>query len=419
MLRAGGREDTAWPIKHVVIIIKENRTFDHLFGTFPGADGVTVGMSNGQPIPLYPAVDVVNVRDLPHHWWDGKKDINNGAMDGFARDNPLITRFAYSQFRQDQLPNYWHWAKEFVLSDYFFASHAGPSFPNHLYLIAAQAGGALDTPLGAREPPGRAKTWGCDAPEGQSIVVVDHEGEKVKVPTCFDFQTEGDLLTDAGIGWSYYAATETQNGYIWSSYSAIKHIRETDEWVKHIRPVDDVIEDIAADRLPAVTWITPKFPFSEHPIKRTNFCHGENWTTGVVNAIMESPMWKDTAIFITWDDWGGFYDHVPPPGLDEFGLGIRVPLLTISPYAKKGYIDSNLGEFSSILRFIEDNHGLGQLTHRDRDADNLSYNFDFDQRPRPPDPLPLRVCSTPTPQEDPRDLVMPPPTPSPSATPAD
>jgi phospholipase C len=379
-----------WPIEHVVIIIKENRSFDHLFGSFPGVNGaVDVGISNGREIPLTPAVNVMPI-DLPHHWNDGQKDINGGKMDGFARNNPLVTRYAYSQFRPEQMPNYWYWAREYSLSDHFFASHAGPSFPNHLYLIAAQAGGALDTPVGAQAPPGRAKTWGCDSLPTQYIVVVDHEGEQVRVPTCFDFQTEGDLLTEAGIDWAYYAASETQNGYIWNSYAAIRHIRETDEWTKHIRPVDDVVFDIAEDRLPAVTWITPQFPYSEHPIKRTNFCHGENWTTRVVNEIMRSPMWRNTAIFITWDDWGGFYDHVPPPGLDQFGLGIRVPLLTISPYAKEGHVDHELGEFSSILRFVEDHHGLSQLTHRDAGADNLSYNFDFDQPPRPPDPLPLR-----------------------------
>ena len=141
--------------------------------------------------------------------------------------------------------------------------------------------------------------------------------------------------------------------------------------------------------LPPVTWITPRFELSEHP--EYSFCHGENWTTEVVNAIMESPMWEDTAIFITWDDYGGFYDHVPPPQVDGFGFGIRVPLLVISPYAKEGYAMTELGEFSSVLRFMEDNWGLGQLTHRDRDATPMLSAFDFTQDPRPPDPLPART----------------------------
>ena len=165
-------------------------------------------------------------------------------------------------------------------------------------------------------------------------------------------------------------------------------------WERYIRPVDNLIRDIRADRLPAVTWVTPRFELSEHP--EYSFCHGENWTTRVVNAIMRSPMWEHTAIFITWDEWGGFYDHVPPVGVDPFGFGIRVPLLTISPYAKRGHVDHRLGEFSSILRFIEDNWGLSRLTHRDRRANNLSYNFDFSGEPRPPLPLPLRTdCEGP------------------------
>ena len=141
--------------------------------------------------------------------------------------------------------------------------------------------------------------------------------------------------------------------------------------------------------MPPVTWISPRYEVSEHP--QFSFCAGENWSTQVINAIMKSPIWKNTAIFVTWDDYGGFYDHVALPQVDDFGFGIRVPLLVISPYALKGEIDHHLGEFSSVLRFIEDNWQLGRLTGRDRAAKNLSYDFDFTQEPRRPDPLPLRT----------------------------
>jgi phospholipase C len=160
-------------------------------------------------------------------------------------------------------------------------------------------------------------------------------------------------------------------------------------WERYMRPVDDLVRDIENDRLPPVTWVTPRFQLSEHP--EYNFCHGENWTTEVVDAVMNSPMWKDTAIFITWDDYGGFYDHVPPREVDMMGFGIRVPMLVISPYAKTGFVDHTEGEFSSVLRFIEDNWRLSQLTDRDRAADNLTQAFDFSQAPRPPAPLPLRT----------------------------
>ncbi len=220
--------------------------------------------------------------------------------------------------------------------------------------------------------------------------MVDHEGRTSWVPPCFDFTTEGDLLNRARIPWAYYAATPKQRGYMWSAYSSIRRYREDrSRWMRHVYPVDQVIRDIRQGRLPPVTWITPRFELSEHP--DFNFCYGENWSTKVIDAIMNSPMWKDTAIFLTWDDYGGFYDHVPPPQIDGFGLGFRVPLLVISPFAKRGFVDHTLCEFSSVLRFVEDNLGLSPLTRRDRRAHDLSEAFDFHQSPRPPDPLPLRT----------------------------
>jgi phospholipase C len=381
-------DGTRWPIKHVVFLIKENRTFDNLFGTFPGADGVSFGYDQGAKRPLTPGTDgSIGSEDIPHCYVCSRTAWNHGKMDGFNQD-PTSDRWAYTQLRRSQLPNYWQWAKEFVLGDRFFASAQGPSFPNHLFAISGQSGGAHDNPR--RTGPFRSSnTFGCDAPKGQTVTVVDSEGHERQVQPCFDFQTEGDLLNDAKIDWAYYAAEPDQLGYIWSAYAAIDHIRNTPEWNRRVLPVDRVIADISKDRLPPVTWIAPRYEVSEHP--QYNFCLGENWSTSVINAIMKSPMWKSTAIFVTWDDYGGFYDHVPPPQVDDFGLGIRVPLLVISPYAKSGVIDHHLGEFSSVLRFIEDNWGLTQLTERDTAADNLAYDFDFTQEPRRPSPLPLRT----------------------------
>jgi phospholipase C len=399
---------TRWPIKHVVFIIKENRSFDHLFGLFPGARGATEGWDEGVRRPLTRGDEQQQVVDLPHCYKCALTAWNKGKMDGFNQ-NEAADRFAYTQLHPDQLPNNWHWAKRFVLADNFFASAQGSSFPNHLYSIAAQSGGADAPPHQSRaalkefQQRGLAKTWGCDIPEGSYVEVEDSEGFVIRVDPCFDFLTEGDLLTKHRIPWAYYAATKKQKGYIWSAYSAIRRYRENPErWSRFIFPVGRVIDHIKADLLPPVTWITPRAEVSDHP-DSSNFCNGENWTTKVVNAIMQSPMWEDTAIFITWDDYGGFYDHVPPPQVDGFGFGIRVPMLLISPYARKGFIDHHLGEFSSVLRFIEDNWGLRQLTHRDRDASNLSYDFDFEQPPRPPDPRPLRDDCEPGP------IFLPPP----------
>jgi phospholipase C len=380
---------TRWPIEHVVFLIKENRSFDHLFGTFPGARGVTFGRDRGARRALLRGIDRLP-GDLPHCYPCAIDAWNGGAMDGF--DQGEQGDWAYSQLRRRQLPNYWRWAEEFVLFDNVFASAHGPSFPNHLYTIAAQSGGARENPLRRGFS---SLTFGCDAPGQELVEVVDSEGSVAMVPPCFDFLTEGDLLNRAGIPWAYYAAEEDQRGYIWSAYAAIRRYREhPDRWQRHMFPVDDVVDDIRAGRLPPVTWITPRFQLSEHP--EYSFCHGENWSTDVIDAIMQSPMWEHTAIFLTWDDYGGFYDHVPPPQIDRMGLGIRVPMILISPFARRGHVSHELGEFSSVLRFIEDNWGLRKLTHRDRRATPLLSAFDFDREPRAPVPLPQRTdCEGP------------------------
>ncbi len=376
--------DTRWPIKHVVFLIKENRTFDTLFGTFPGANGVSVGRDGGLPRRLVRGTDHTTPGDIPHCYECSIAAWNGGAMDGF--DQGENGDWAYTQLRREQLPNYWRWAKRNVLFDNFFASAWGPSFPNHLYTIAAQSGKARENP---RRTGFFSNTFGCDAPPEQLVEVYGPEGEVVKVPPCFDFATEGDLLNAAGIPWAYYAATERQRGYIWNAFSAIERYRnDPDAWARFIRPVDTVLRDIRDQTLPPVTWITPRFELSEHP--EFSFCHGENWSTQVIDAIMRSPMWEHTAIFVTWDDYGGFYDHVPPPDVDRMGFGFRVPMVMLSPYAKQGHVSSELGEFSSVLRFIEDNWELNYLTHRDRDATPMLSAFDFDQAPRAPEPLPLR-----------------------------
>ena len=394
--------ETATPIKHVVFIIKENRTFDMLFGRFPGANGVSMGVDRGEPRPLTRGLDAIPT-DIKHCYECSLMAWNEGEMDGFATISDAADRYAYTQYLPQDLPNYWHWAQRFVLGDNFFASAQGPSFPNHLFAIAATSGGAHENPpqdpkllMDHHHETGLFKSWGCDALDTAYIAVTDSEGITKKVPPCFDFLTEGDLLTEKDIPWAYYAATQYQNGYIWSAYSAIRHIRKDEKvWQEHVFPVDDVARHAREGLLPPVTWIAPRFELSEHP--EYSFCNGENWTTKVVNAIMEGPDWESTAIFVTWDDYGGFYDHVPPPQVDDFGFGIRVPLLVISPYAKEGYVMDELGEFSSVLRFIEDNWGLTQLTHRDRDATPMMSAFDFTQEPRPPDPLPLRQdCPGPT-----------------------
>jgi phospholipase C len=375
---------TRWPIDHVIFLMQENRSFDHMFGRFPGADGATSGWDHGVPRPLRPATDQ-RIPDLPHCHACALASYDDGKLDGFDQGAPT-DRNAYTQMRASDEPNYWHWASHNVLSDNFFAAEMGPSFPNHMYSIAAQSGGAHDNPV--RLPSLHSLTWGCDSPTGELVRLTTGSGSK-NVPPCFDFPTAGDLLTKAQVPWADYSATSDQKGYIWSAYSAIRQIRETQQWDQHVLPVDGVVSDIRAGQLPPVTWITPRMEFSGHP--GYDFCYGENWATRVINSVMESSMWDSTAIFLTWDEWGGFYDHVKPPRVDGFGLGFRVPFIVISPYAKQGVVDHRMGEFDSVLKFIETNWGLPSLTKRDHKASDLVYDFNFHREPRPPDPLPLRT----------------------------
>ena len=388
------RFDTSTPIKRVVYIVKENRTFDHLFGRFPGVEGVTVGMDDGVERPLTPATRGAIAEDIQHCYECAIEAWNEGRMDGFNRSE-AADRDAYTQFLPGDPATTGDWAERFVLLDNFFTSAHGPSFPNHLFSIAASSGGAYENPVQDRaalarrhRSTGLFKAWGCDSLSDSYVGIRDEKGNEDRMFPCFDIETAGDLLDRKRIPWAYYSATPFQNGYIWNAYSAISHYRNDPErWARHIYPVDDLVRHIREDRLPPVTWVTPRFEVSDHP--EYSFCWGEGWSTKVLNAIMESPMWKDTAVFLTWDDYGGFYDHVPPPQVDVYGFGIRAPMLVLSPYAKEGHVSHELGEFSSVVRFIEENWGLPHLAWRDRIATPLFDAFDMDQAPRPPDPLPL------------------------------
>ena len=413
---------TRWPIKHVVYVMLENRSFNHMFAAFPGATDVTkVGVTDGKESPLIVATEWFP-GDLPHDRSSAVHDVNHGKMDGFAMypegDVPAL-EYAMSFHERDTIANWWHWAENFVLCDHVFASANSASYPNHLYMIAGTSGGAFDNPiqspevLDVRRDKGLAKTWGCDAPDGAVVNIYDYEegdkggkGEPVsKMPPCFTFDTQGQQLSRKKIDWAFYAANETQTGYIWSAYTAIDGVYNTDLFEDHVHDVDDLIPDIEAGALPSVTWVTPKYEFSDHPPYSTIWA--QNWATSVINAIMKSPMWNSTAIFVTWDEWGGTYDPVKPPKVDALGLGVRVPMLVISPWANRGMIDHEVGEFSSPHKFIADNFGLQHLSDRVRQTHNFEHVFDF-RRPKArllaPDPLPL-LQPGPLPDQMPKDYV--------------
>lgn len=375
------------PIKHIVFIIKENRSFDHMFGAFPGANGAsTCTVSSGQTIPLSHAPD--RARNMGHGWADAHTGVDGGKMDKFdlvQLGNWQGDYMSCSQHLQADIPNYWTYAQNFVLADNTFSSIETGSFPNHLYTVAAQSGGIINSPASSN-------AWGCDAPAGTQAQALIN-GKNAYVFPCFTFTTLADVLTNAGVTWRYYAAGPTQTGYVWSTLDAFSSIRDTSLWATNVTNFSNFAKDALAGNLPQVTWLTTAYGNSEHPSAST--CTGENWTVQQINAIMQGPEWNSTAIFLTWDDFGGFYDHVPPPGIDQFGLGPRVPLIIISPYAKPGYISHTQYEFASILKFIEETVGVSALTARDANANDTSDSFDFTQTPLAPLVLSTRKCPAP------------------------
>lgn len=372
-------------ITHWVFLIKENRTFDHYFGTFPGANGATSGtISTGQVISLGHTPDVMP-DDLTHTWASIQTAMNYGRMNKF--DVGCVDRdICMTQFTQQDIPNYWAYASTFTLADAAFSSHHGVSFPNHLYTVAAQSGGSIDN------PPMKSNAWGCDSAAGTVVPWLNSQGYLSNVYPCFDFATLADSMENAGLTWGYYAPSQGERGYSWSALDAINHIRNTSLWAEHVFPAAQFITDAASTtRLPALSWVTPPGFQSEHP-EGTGVCAGENWTVSMINAIMQGPNWSSTAIVLTWDDYGGFYDHVAPPQTDSYGLGPRVPWIIISPYAKPGYVSHTAYEYSSFLKTVEERFALAPLTDRDENANDLLDSFDFTQNPLPPLVLSQRQC---------------------------
>jgi phospholipase C len=204
---------------------------------------------------------------------------------------------------------------------------------------------------------------------------------------CTDIRVLPDLLEESGISWRYY---QGDNNFA-QPLRQIEHVRFGPMW-KKVVPAGRFVDDIESDRLPRVSWLIPPYALSDHP-SRHGICEGENWTVRTLNALMGSKYWSNTAVFLTWDDFGGFYDHVPPPHYDIMGLGPRVPLLVISPWAKKGYIDGTTYDFASVLKTIERLFGLSSLDERDRRAEDMLAAFDFDQEPLDPLILEERDCS--------------------------
>jgi phospholipase C len=378
-----------FPIQHVVVIMQENRSFDNMFNGFPGADTVQSGSNKGttvqlQPVPLEHNIDV----DHTHPgWW---ADWDGGLMDGFAHIAPWLKYptpdFAYAYVPQSETVPLWTLASAYTLADRMFQSNTGPSFAAHQYMIAGQSADTDENPAGG----GDTSVWGCDAPAAATVAMLGPNGTDLPgVFPCFDYQTLVDILDGNGVSWRYYAPAVGKAGYVWSAFDAIRRVRFGSEWTTNvISPDTQVLTDIQNGELAQVTWVVPDNAYSDHPGGGT--AEGPDWVANVTNAIGASQFWNSTAILISWDDWGGWYDHVPPPQVDNMGLGFRVPLIVVSPWAQHGYISHQQHEFGSFLHFTEEMFNLPSLNTRDAISDDLSDCFDFTQTPQPYVQIPVQ-----------------------------
>ena len=410
---AGRRLTASGKITHVVVIIQENRSFNNLFMNYPGATTATYGYdTKKRQIPLQP-VTLATTWDLQH---DGRGFIKschgtgsipgtNCRMNGFDKQKwtcglPSAPPCPngdppYSYVPQYEVQPYWDMASQYVLADEMFASDFDTSsFMSHQYVIAGvNPNSSVNYPKGL---------WGCPGGPDNTIPLLGYNRQfpaGTELP-CWDPPTLADELDGAGLSWSFYAASVQGGGSyscgtgprgdaskgrtgIWSAYQAIRHICYGADWnADVVTPPSQFLTDVANGDLRNVTWITPTFVDSDHGGSGSRT--GPSWVASLVNAIGESPFWDSTAIFIFWDDSGGWFDPVAPPYVDNDGLGFRLPLLIISPYAKQGYVSHVGYEHGSILRFIEDQFGLGQLGASDSRANSPEADcFDFNQYPRP------------------------------------
>jgi phospholipase C len=381
-------------IQHIIFLVRENRSFDHYFGLFPGADGATTGLiSNGQTIPLGHATDETP-QDLCHTQTCAELGIDGGKMDGFdllVGSNKYNEFVAYTQMQQADIPNYWSYAQHFTLGDHMFSSAHSDSFPNHLFTVGAQSDGVINIPFPPPNQPGELNySWGCDAYADIFVQQVDDIGNINAVFPCFNFPVLPQSLSNIGVTWKYYAVPEDTQGYNFSTLDAIEPVRNGPLWSSNVVSDLTFINDALTGNLPSVSWLTTGRRMTEHPPQSA--CSGENWSVNAINAVMQGPDWPSTVIFVMWDDFGGFYDHVPPPTEDDYGLGERVPVLIISPFSLPGHISSTQYEASSVLKFIEERYGLPPLTNRDANANDTTDSFNWNQTPNPPLVLTPRTC---------------------------
>ncbi len=421
-------------IQHVIVIMQENRSFDSYFGTYPGADGIPGLAGNPGKIPCIPDparhACVRPYHDAspvngggPHDANNATTDISGGKMNGFLAQAEKAQKTCVPGtidpsctwgVRPDvmgyhdgkDLPNYWAYARNFVLQDHMFESTTSWSLPAHLFMVSAWSARCRS-----------AQAMSCTNSLDPSVVPGAAVG-KASAPPIYAWTDLTYLLHRYDVSWGYYVFPGTQPDCAddamtckslpqnpttpsgWNPLPWFADVR-TDGQLKNIKPIDDFYAEARTGTLPAVSWVDPTGAVSDHP--PANIQLGQNYVTGLINTIMKGPDWNSTAIFLAWDDWGGFYDHVKPPHVDQNGYGLRVPALVISPYARRGYIDHQTLSFDAYLKFIEDDFMKQQRLNPRTDGrpdprpdvresqrllGSLVRDFDFGQKPSKPVLLP-------------------------------
>jgi phospholipase C len=429
------------------VIQQENRSFDSYFGAYPGADGIP--MQNETPkvcVPdpathqcVKPYVDHADVNGGgPHNSKNATADINGGKMDGFIGEaeagrkgclnatDPACTNSAnpdvMGYHTASDIPNYWSYANDYVLQDHMFEPNASWSLPAHLFLVSEWSAYCTqrNNPSSCRNAINAIGTKGGRPPN-----VPAYYGGKTTANPIYAWTDLTYLLYKAHVSWGYYVVSGTEPDCendaalscapvqqlpstpgIWNPLPWFDTVK-ADGQLGNIQSVEKFYDAAKAGTLPAVSWVVPSGTVSEHPPARVSA--GQSYVTSLINAVMRSPDWNSTAIFLAWDDWGGFYDHIVPPTVDENGYGLRVPGLTISPYAKRGYVDHQTLSFDAYDKFIEDAFLNGARIDPATDGrpdprptvrenvhilGDLTQEFDFNQSPRPPTPLPVHPKTT-------------------------
>ncbi len=377
------------PIKHLIVIMQENRAFDNYFWSWPGQIGYIPNfcMPNNPSKPgagcksPQLVTDPALATDLPHTWASSWQSFNNGSMNGFlaaANDNSEVMDY----YNNETIPNLWSYAQHYVLGDEFFTSVKSYSQPNHWYMIAA------NSPVISLTTANAAQEASCY----NSVTKVVTLSTCTYINEAQQISTMADELTKYGITWKYYDTpppSSTLDGAIlnkaafdyWNPLNARNTTYTNSTIHSNLVPRVDILWDIGNGTLPSVSWVIPSAPISDHP--PANIQYGMWWVTDIVNSVMKSQYWNNTAIVVLWDDYGGFFDTIVPPTVDSVGLSFRCPALIISAYAKAGYLDHTVFSFESTLKFIEWTWNIPPLTTRDAFANNLVEAFNFHETPLP------------------------------------